>query len=150
MISPDSGNMGVKAVYVWAGLLVPTTILLWLYYPEVSRLWIPVQLVLTPLRPTAEPTGSLTSFMSERSQLGSSGIPQLCPTRAAKRTRPLFPAKQSELPFPLELPIPTISSTYGQKGWEGLWNLEAAAVMTMVVMTMVVMPMVVMTMVVMR
>ncbi|OQV00276.1 hypothetical protein CLAIMM_05794 [Cladophialophora immunda] len=34
MISPDAGDMGVKAVYVWAGLLIPTTILLWLYYPE--------------------------------------------------------------------------------------------------------------------
>ncbi len=34
MISPDAGNMGVKAIYVWAGLLIPTTILLWLYYPE--------------------------------------------------------------------------------------------------------------------
>lgn len=36
MISPDSANLGIKAVYVWAGLLVPFTILLWLYYPEVS------------------------------------------------------------------------------------------------------------------
>lgn len=35
MISPDAGNMGVKAVYVWAGLLIPTTVILWLYYPEV-------------------------------------------------------------------------------------------------------------------
>ncbi|UPL01848.1 hypothetical protein LCI18_012782 [Fusarium solani-melongenae] len=34
MISPDAGNMGIKAVYVWAGLLVPTTILLWFFYPE--------------------------------------------------------------------------------------------------------------------
>ena len=34
MISPDAGNLGVKAVYVWAGLLIPTTVLLWLYYPE--------------------------------------------------------------------------------------------------------------------
>ncbi|KAF4956733.1 hypothetical protein FSARC_11501 [Fusarium sarcochroum] len=34
MISPDAGNLGVKAVYVWAGLLVPTVVLLWLYYPE--------------------------------------------------------------------------------------------------------------------
>lgn len=41
MISPDAGNMGVKAVYVWAGLLIPTTILLWMYYPEVSRLCVP-------------------------------------------------------------------------------------------------------------
>lgn len=37
MISPDAANLGIKAVYVWAGLLVPFTILLWLYYPEVSR-----------------------------------------------------------------------------------------------------------------
>lgn len=36
MISPDAGNLGVKAVFVWAGLLLPTTILLWLFYPEVS------------------------------------------------------------------------------------------------------------------
>jgi hypothetical protein len=35
MISPDAGNMGVKAIYVWAGLLIPTVILLWLFYPEV-------------------------------------------------------------------------------------------------------------------
>ena len=35
MISPDAGNLGVKAVYVWAGLLIPTVIILWLYYPEV-------------------------------------------------------------------------------------------------------------------
>ncbi|KAH7259409.1 major facilitator superfamily domain-containing protein [Fusarium redolens] len=34
MISPDAGNLGVKAVFVWAGLLVPTTILLWFFYPE--------------------------------------------------------------------------------------------------------------------
>lgn len=39
MISPDAGNMGVKAVYVWAGLLIPTTVLLWAYYPEVGRLF---------------------------------------------------------------------------------------------------------------
>jgi len=36
MISPDAANLGVKAVYVWAGLLVPTIIILWLFYPEVS------------------------------------------------------------------------------------------------------------------
>ncbi|KAL3965649.1 hypothetical protein ACCO45_002653 [Purpureocillium lilacinum] len=34
MISPDAANLGVKAVYVWAGLLVPTVALLYLYYPE--------------------------------------------------------------------------------------------------------------------
>lgn len=34
MISPDAGNMGVKAIYVWAGMLVPTVIILYLYYPE--------------------------------------------------------------------------------------------------------------------
>jgi len=37
MISPDAANLGIKAVYVWAGLLVPFTILLWLYYPEVGQ-----------------------------------------------------------------------------------------------------------------
>lgn len=34
MISPDAGDMGVKAIYVWAGLLVPTVVILYLYYPE--------------------------------------------------------------------------------------------------------------------
>ncbi|EGP90105.1 unnamed protein product [Zymoseptoria tritici ST99CH_1A5] len=34
MISPDAADLGVKAVYVWAGLLVPTTALLWFFYPE--------------------------------------------------------------------------------------------------------------------
>lgn len=38
MISPDAGNLGVKAVYVWAGLLIPTVIILWLFYPEVRVL----------------------------------------------------------------------------------------------------------------
>lgn len=37
MISPDAGDLGVKAIYVWAGLLIPTTVLLYLFYPEVSR-----------------------------------------------------------------------------------------------------------------
>lgn len=36
MISPDAGDLGVKAIYVWAGLLVPTVIILWLFYPEVG------------------------------------------------------------------------------------------------------------------
>lgn len=34
MISPDAGDLGVKAIYVWAGLLVPTTIILYFFYPE--------------------------------------------------------------------------------------------------------------------
>ncbi|VUC36545.1 unnamed protein product [Clonostachys rosea] len=34
MINPDAANLGVKAVYVWAGLLVPTTIILYFLYPE--------------------------------------------------------------------------------------------------------------------
>ena len=36
MISPDAADLGLKAIYVWAGLLVPTTIILYLFYPEVS------------------------------------------------------------------------------------------------------------------
>lgn len=39
MISPDQADLGVKAIFVWAGLLVPTIILLFLYYPEVSQMW---------------------------------------------------------------------------------------------------------------
>jgi len=39
MISPDQADLGVKAIFVWAGLLVPTIILLFLYYPEVGQLW---------------------------------------------------------------------------------------------------------------
>jgi hypothetical protein len=35
MISPDAGNMGVKAIYIWAGMLVPTVAILYIYYPEV-------------------------------------------------------------------------------------------------------------------
>jgi hypothetical protein len=35
MISPDAANLGLRAIYIWAGLLVPTTVLLYLYYPEV-------------------------------------------------------------------------------------------------------------------
>lgn len=143
MISPDAGNMGVKAVYVWAGLLIPTTILLWLYYPEVRRLFFPSTTLTDISRPTAEPTWSLTSFMSGRSPLGSSKIPQLCPTRVDKKTRPSFPAKRNkipltsellfpllELPFPLELPLPAISSNYGQKDRERPWNLAAAKMTT--------------------
>ncbi|WRT69060.1 uncharacterized protein IL334_006043 [Kwoniella shivajii] len=34
MISPDAANLGLKAIYIWAGLLVPTTIILYLFYPE--------------------------------------------------------------------------------------------------------------------
>lgn len=29
--------MGVKAIYIWACLLVPTTIILYFLYPEVSK-----------------------------------------------------------------------------------------------------------------
>jgi len=35
MISPDAANLGTKAIFVWAGLLVPTTIILYFFYPEV-------------------------------------------------------------------------------------------------------------------
>jgi hypothetical protein len=34
MISPDAANLGVKATYVWAGLLVPTVLILYFFYPE--------------------------------------------------------------------------------------------------------------------
>jgi SP family general alpha glucoside:H+ symporter-like MFS transporter len=41
MISPDQADLGVKAIFVWAGLLVPTIVLLFLYYPEVSQIVVP-------------------------------------------------------------------------------------------------------------
>ncbi|WVQ67599.1 uncharacterized protein L199_005802 [Kwoniella botswanensis] len=34
MISPDAANLGLKAIYIWAGLLVPTTTILFFFYPE--------------------------------------------------------------------------------------------------------------------
>lgn len=37
MISPDAANLGVKAIYMWAALLVPTIAVLYFYYPEVSH-----------------------------------------------------------------------------------------------------------------
>lgn len=36
MISEDAANLGVKAIYIWAGLLVPTVAILYFFYPEVS------------------------------------------------------------------------------------------------------------------
>jgi SP family general alpha glucoside:H+ symporter-like MFS transporter len=47
MISPDAANLGINVVYVWVGLLVPFTILLWLYYPEVNQRPISVIHILT-------------------------------------------------------------------------------------------------------
>lgn len=37
MISPDEANLGVKAIYVWAGFLLPTIVVLYIFYPEVFR-----------------------------------------------------------------------------------------------------------------
>ena len=34
--SPAAANLGLKAIYIWAGLLVSTTSLLYFFYPEVS------------------------------------------------------------------------------------------------------------------
>ena len=48
MISPDAANMGVKAVYVCAGLLIPTTVLLYLYHPEVCSQCVLAYSILPP------------------------------------------------------------------------------------------------------
>lgn len=78
MISPDAGNLGVKAVFVWAGLLLPTTILLWLFYPEVSDAVLLLGQQLTnSIRPTLVPTGSLMSFMRVTFLPGGSRTHQL-------------------------------------------------------------------------
>jgi SP family general alpha glucoside:H+ symporter-like MFS transporter len=60
MISPDAANLGLKAIYIWAGLLVPTTVLLYLYYPEVSPNFT-LRLNLTRRR-TVDHTKSLSTF----------------------------------------------------------------------------------------
>jgi hypothetical protein len=87
MISPDAANLGIKAVYVWAGLLVPFTILLWLYYPEVSqRVISAIMHLLTFSRHMAVLTGNSTNSTSARSPPGSSRTPLLLPTRVAART----------------------------------------------------------------
>jgi hypothetical protein len=36
IINPDAGNLGIKATYIFAGLLVPTIAGIWYLYPEVS------------------------------------------------------------------------------------------------------------------
>ena len=75
MISPDAANLGVKAVYVWAGLLVPTTILLWMFYPEVGICCLgglPVPMADITCRPKDAHTGSWMSSINEISRLGSS------------------------------------------------------------------------------
>lgn len=35
LISPDSADLGVKAAYIFAGFLVPLTVAIYFYYPEV-------------------------------------------------------------------------------------------------------------------
>jgi hypothetical protein len=36
MIATDAANLGVKALYIFAGFLVPTIIALYFFYPETS------------------------------------------------------------------------------------------------------------------
>ena len=37
MLSPDAGNMGVQAAYIFAGLVLVVLILCYFFYPEVGR-----------------------------------------------------------------------------------------------------------------
>lgn len=88
MISPDAANLGVKAVYVWAGLLVPTTALLWFFYPEVkSRGSYDLAGPLTDIigRPKDALIGSWTSCTSATFPPGSSRRPKLCPRAPDRR-----------------------------------------------------------------
>ena len=36
MFSPDAGNLGVKAAYIFAGLVLPVFVIVYFFYPEVS------------------------------------------------------------------------------------------------------------------
>lgn len=97
MISPDAGNMGVKAVYVWAGLLIPTTVILWMYYPEVKHFaCFLIMSCNNKSRLMAELTSNLTSSMNARFQHGSSRTRLLCRTRADTRTRPSYRNRREE------------------------------------------------------
>lgn len=86
MISPDAGNLGVKAVYVWAGLLVPTVIILWLFYPEVRYFTRLTCSQLTCNRHTDVLIGNLTSFTSGRFRRGNSRILKHSPSGMVRRT----------------------------------------------------------------
>lgn len=35
MIAPDAANWGIKAAYLFAGQLIPMTVLVYFFYPEV-------------------------------------------------------------------------------------------------------------------
>lgn len=99
MISPDAGNMGVKAVYVWAGLLIPTTVILWLYYPEVSVLNTNVEMMANEVtRRMGALTSSSMNCMSARSQLGSSRILLPCRIRVGRRIRVLCRSRRGGVP----------------------------------------------------
>lgn len=99
MISPDAGNMGVKAVYVWAGLLIPTTVILWLYYPEVKHFaYFLIMSCNNKSRLMAEPTSNSMSSTNARSQHGSSRTRLLCRTRADTRTKPSYRNRRGEAP----------------------------------------------------
>jgi hypothetical protein len=83
MISPDAGNMGVKAIYVWCGMLAPTVAILYFFYPEVSRTTLGESdrgndcLPRTvSARLPVELTGSLTSSTSEAFPLATSRRPR--------------------------------------------------------------------------
>jgi hypothetical protein len=39
MISPDQANLGVRASFVFAALVVPVFVLVYFFYPEVSELY---------------------------------------------------------------------------------------------------------------
>jgi hypothetical protein len=90
MISPDEANLGVKAIYVWAGLLVPTIAILYFFYPEVSPSPESGMALADDFRRMAEHTSSWTSFTSEASPLGSSSRRKRPPMPPVERTSRSF------------------------------------------------------------
>lgn len=92
MISPDAGNMGIKAVYVWAGMLIPTTIILYFFYPEVCcPKYDVLTFILTQHRPWAALTGRSTSSTNVKCLLGSSRILPPCPISLDRRALAALP-----------------------------------------------------------
>jgi len=127
MISPDAANLGLKAIYIWAGLLVPTTVLLYLYYPEVSTEYTE-RLDLT-LRPTVDHTKSLTSFMSERYLRGDSRIPR--PSQMNPATR-IVPSNITVIDREMEM-SPSVRLTFVMVGLDRTLEVRSCTVSCTVV-----------------
>lgn len=88
IINEDAANLGVKGCYIFAGILVPTIVLIYFLYPEVSPISTrKIEYRLTVIRLPVERISSWTSSTSEGSQLGSSSRPRRLRISVAQRQK---------------------------------------------------------------